>query len=184
MVARSQHCRVRTTISDSAHRVSVAAAPSVAFLVAHPAHFIALGFGAGLAPKMPGTFGTLVAFPIAWALRSHGGDGAWFVTIAALTLIGIWAAQITGDHLGAADHGAIVIDEIAAFLVVLFFAGGDFWRDAGAFVVFRFFDIVKPPPIRAVDAALKNGAGVMVDDFLAAGYALIVLAIFRRLFGG
>jgi len=99
-------------------------------------------------------------------------------------LMGIWAAQVTGDHLGAPDHGAIVIDEIAAFLLVLFFAGGDLLRDAVAFVVFRFFDIVKPPPIRAVDAALKNGAGVMVDDFLAAGYALIVLAILRRLFGG
>jgi len=164
--------------------MSVAVAPSIAFLVAHPAHFIALGFGAGLAPKMPGTFGTLVAFPIAWALRAYGGDAAWLVAIAALTSIGIWAAQVTGDHLGAADHGAIVIDEIAAFLLVLFFAGGDLLRDAVAFVVFRFFDIVKPPPIRAVDAALKNGAGVMVDDLLAAGYAMIVLAILRRLFGG
>ena len=183
MVARCRPCRVRTIISDSARRVSVAVAPSVAFLIAHPAHFIALGFGAGLAPKMPGTFGTLVAFPIAWALRAYGGDGVCLVTIAAVTLMGIWAAQITGDHLGAPDHGAIVIDEIAAFLLVLFFAGGDLLRDAVAFVVFRFFDIVKPPPIRAVDAALKNGAGVMVDDFLAAGYALIVLAILRRLFG-
>jgi phosphatidylglycerophosphatase A len=159
------------------------AAPTFAFLVSHPAHFIALGFGAGLAPRMPGTFGTLVALPIAWGLRTYAGDGGWLLVIAALTLVGAWAAQVTGRHLGAADHGAIVIDEIAAFLLVLFFAGGGALDDAIAFAVFRFFDIVKPPPIRGVDAALKNGVGVMADDFLAAGYTLIVLAIGRRLVG-
>jgi phosphatidylglycerophosphatase A len=160
------------------------AAPSFGFLVSHPAHFVALGFGAGLAPRMPGTFGTLVALPIAWALRTYAGDAGWLLVIAVLTLVGAWAAQVTGRHLGAADHGCIVIDEIAAFLLVLFFAGGDGWRDAIAFGLFRFFDIVKPPPIRQVDAALKNGAGVMADDFLAAGYTLVVLAVGRRLLGG
>jgi phosphatidylglycerophosphatase A len=165
--------------------VSVAiAAPSFGFLVSHPAHFIALGFGAGLAPRMPGTFGTLVALPIAWALRTYAADGGWLLTITALTLVGAWAAQVTGRHLGAPDHGCIVVDEIAAFLLVLFFAGGDALRDAIAFGVFRFFDIVKPPPIRQVDAALKNGAGVMADDFLAAGYTLVVLAVGWCLFGG
>jgi phosphatidylglycerophosphatase A len=159
------------------------ATPSFAFLVSHPAHFVALGFGAGLAPRMPGTVGTLVALPIAWGLRAYAGDGGWLLAIAALTLVGAWAAEVTGRHLGVADHGAIVIDEIAAFLLVLFFAGGGALNDAIAFVVFRFFDIVKPPPIRNVDAALKNGAGVMADDFLAAGYTLIVLAVGRRLVG-
>jgi phosphatidylglycerophosphatase A len=159
------------------------AAPSFGFLVSHPAHLVALGFGAGLAPRMPGTIGTLVALPIAWALRSHAGDGGWLLTIVVLTLVGAWAAHLTGRHLGAPDHGCIVIDEIAAFLFVLFFAGGDALRDAIAFGVFRLFDIVKPPPIRQVDAALKNGAGVMADDFLAAGYTLLVLAVGRRLLG-
>lgn len=159
------------------------ATPSFAFLVSHPAHFVALGFGAGLAPRMPGTVGTLVALPIAWTLRMYAGDRGWLLAIAALTLVGIWAAQVAGRHLGSADHGCIVIDEIAAFQLVLFFAGGDATRDAIAFVVFRFFDIVKPPPIRRVDATLKNGAGVMADDFLAAGYTLLVLAVGRRLLG-
>jgi len=179
-------CRARSTISARRrHAVSVAiAAPSFGFLVSHPAHFIALGFGAGLAPRMPGTFGTLVALPIAWALRAYAGDGGWLLTITALALVGAWAAQVTGRHLGAPDHGCIVIDEIAAFVLVLLFAGGDALRDAIAFGVFRFFDIVKPPPIRQVDAALKNGAGVMADDFLAAGYTLLVLAVGWRLFGG
>ncbi|MEO8538034.1 MAG: phosphatidylglycerophosphatase A [Betaproteobacteria bacterium] len=168
-----------TTLADAA-----APRPTAAFLVSHPAHFIALGFGAGLAPRMPGTIGTLVALPIAWALRAVGGDAIWLAAIAVLTVIGIWAAGVTGRHLGAPDHGAIVIDEIAAFLLVLFFFGADAMRDAIAFVVFRFFDIVKPPPIRQVDAALKNGVGVMADDFLAAGYALIVLAVTTRIAGG
>ena len=158
--------------------------PSFSFLVAHPAHFIALGFGAGLAPVMPGTFGTLVALPIAWALNAYAGTAGWLLAIAALTLAGAWAAQVTGRDLGASDHGCIVIDEIAAFLLVLFFVGGDVILQAIAFIAFRTFDIVKPPPIRQVDAALKNGAGVMADDFLAAGYTLLLLAGGQRLFGG
>ena len=158
-------------------------APSLAFLLAHPAHFIALGFGAGLARFAPGTFGTLVAFPIGWGLHRFAGASGWMVAITAITLIGVWAAHVTGRHLGAPDHGCIVIDEIAAFLLVLFFAGPDLVRQAIAFALFRLFDIVKPPPIRQVDAALKHGAGVMADDFIAAGYALLVLAVGQRLFG-
>lgn len=155
--------------------------PSPAFLIGHPAHFVALGFGAGLAPFMPGTFGTLVAFPLAWALNAHAGTVGWVLAILGLTFAGIWAAQVTGRHLGASDHGAIVIDEVAAFLLVLFLTDGDVVRQAIAFFVFRFFDIVKPPPIRQIDAALKNGGGVMADDFVAAGYTLLVLAIGQRL---
>ena len=158
------------------------AAPTPAFLVAHPAHFIALGFGAGLARVMPGTFGTLVAFPIAWGLRAIGGDLVWLVAIALLAIVGMWAAEVTGRNLGASDHGSIVIDEIVAFLIVLFFASATVVQQILAFLLFRVFDIVKPPPIRQVDAALKNGAGVMADDLIAAFYALVVLSIVKRLF--
>ncbi len=157
--------------------------PTFAFLIRRPAHFIALGFGAGLAPVMPGTFGTLVAFPIAWWLQGHAGAVGWLAAIAGLTVIGAWAAQVTGTDLGSPDDGSIVIDEIAAFLLVLYFAGGDAMRQVAAFALFRFFDIVKPPPIRQLDAAIKNGFGVMLDDFVAAGYALIVLAIVVRIAG-
>ncbi len=159
------------------------ASPTFAFLIRRPAHFIALGFGAGLAPAMPGTFGTLVAFPIAWWLQAHAGAAGWLAAIASLTAIGAWSAQVTGADLGSADDGSIVIDEIAAFLLVLFFAGGDLPREVAAFALFRFFDIVKPPPIRQLDAAIKNGVGVMLDDFVAAAYALIVLAVAVRLIG-
>ena len=157
--------------------------PTVAFLFRHPAHFIALGFGAGLAPVAPGTFGTLVAIPLALLLRAQGGDGLYVVAVALLCVVGAWASQVTGRALGVPDHGSIVIDEVAAFLLVLFFTGLTPWRIAIAFVLFRFFDIVKPPPIRQLDRALKNGVGVMVDDLVAALFALLVFAVGLRLLG-
>jgi len=164
-------------------RRNAATAPGWGFLFRHPAHFIALGFGAGLAPVAPGTFGTLVAIPIATLLRAHVSDAGFAAVIVVFALIGVWAAQVTGRNLGVPDHGAIVWDEVVAFLLVLFVVGDDSVRVAVAFLVFRAFDIVKPPPIRQLDAALKNGFGVMADDFLAAGYTLIVLAVGERLLG-
>ena len=162
---------------------SAAASPNAGFLFRHPAHFVALGFGLGLAPAAPGTFGTLLAIPIAAALRGRVSELAFAAAIAALFVVGVWAADVTGRHLGVPDHGAIVWDEVVAFLVVLFFVGANVWAMAAAFVVFRFFDIVKPPPIRQLDRALKNGFGVMADDLLAAGYTLLVLALARRVLG-
>jgi phosphatidylglycerophosphatase A len=157
--------------------------PTLRFLLHHPAHFIALGFGAGLAPLAPGTFGTLLAIPIALLLREHGGDAAYLAACALLFAAGVWAAAVTGRSLGAPDHGAIVIDEVVAFLLVLFFAGVTPLRIAAAFVLFRLFDIVKPPPIRQLDASMKNGLGVMLDDLLAAGYALLAFAIGQSVIG-
>jgi len=163
--------------------MSVLAAPNTGFLLRHPAHFIALGFGAGLSPVAPGTFGTLLAIPMAALLRAYLPDALFGAAIVALAVVGVWAAQVAGRNLGVADHGSIVWDEVVAFLVVLFFVGDGMWRIAVAFAVFRFFDIVKPPPIRHLDKSLKNGAGVMADDLLAAGYTLVVLAILYRLAG-
>jgi len=154
--------------------------PTARFLLQHPAHFVALGFGAGLAPKAPGTFGTLVAIPLAFALHAYGGDVSFLAAIVVLFVVGAWSCEITGRSLGVPDHGSMVIDEVVAFLLVLFLTGLSPWRIAIAFALFRFFDIVKPPPIRQLDAALKNGVGVMLDDLLAAGYALLVFAIGQR----
>jgi len=158
--------------------------PSLAFLLRHPAHFLALGFGAGLAPVAPGTFGTLVAWPIAWLLDAHANAAVWLAVVAAITVAGAYAADVTARDLGVTDHGSIVVDEIAAFLLVLFFAGPDVPRQVLAFVLFRFFDVVKPPPIRQVDRATRSGVGVMADDFLAALYTLVVLALVVRVAGG
>ena len=161
--------------------MNAVAAPNAAFLFRHPAHFVALGFGVGLAPVAPGTFGTLLAIPLAAALRAHLSDAAFGAAIVALFLLGAWAAQVTGRNLRAADHGAIVWDEVVAFLAVLFFVGSDGGWIAAAFVVFRFFDIVKPPPIRQLDRAFKNGFGVMADDLLAAAYTLLVISVVHRM---
>ena len=157
--------------------------PTVRFLVQHPAHFVALGFGAGLSPFAPGTFGTLVAIPIALLLDAYASEAAFVAVIIVLFVLGTWTAQITGRALRVPDHGSIVVDEVAAFLLVLYFTGVTPLRIAIAFALFRFFDIVKPPPIRQLDAAMKNGLGVMLDDMLAALYALVVFAIGQRVIG-
>ena len=94
----------------------------------------------------------------------------------ALFGLGVWACAVTGRALGAADHGGMVWDEVVAYLLVLYFVpDGAYWL-ASAFLLFRLFDIWKPPPIRYYDRTLKNGFGVMFDDLIAAGYTLLVLA--------
>jgi phosphatidylglycerophosphatase A len=152
----------------------------VSFLLARPAHVVALGLGAGLAPVAPGTFGTLVALPIAWLLHATGSDAIYLAATGLLFVAGVFAADAAARALGVADHGAIVIDEIVAFLVVLFFTPRTWLAQAAAFALFRLFDIVKPPPIREVDARMKGGVGVMLDDLLAAAYTLVVLAVAAR----
>jgi phosphatidylglycerophosphatase A len=157
--------------------------PPLRFLFSHPAHFIALGFGTGLSPIAPGTVGTLLALPLAAALRAFSNDLGYLLCVGASFLLGIWAAQRTGRDLDATDHGAIVWDEVTAFVLVLFFVGDDPWREALAFLLFRFFDIVKLPPARLIDREWHHGFGVMADDIVAAFYALIVLALWQRVFG-
>jgi len=100
--------------------------PTLRFLFQHPAHFIALGFGAGLAPWAPGTFGTAVAIPIALLLRDHASDAVFAIVVVALFALGSWASQVTGRALGVPDHGSIVIDEVVAFMAILFFTGMTF----------------------------------------------------------
>lgn len=148
--------------------------PDRAFLFAHPAHFIALGFGAGLASRAPGTFGTLVALPL-YALTAGLPAIAYWGLLLLGGLLGVWACDRTGRALGAPDHGGIVWDEIVAFLIVLPFAPAAWWGYLAAFALFRLFDIWKPFPIGWLDARVKGGFGVMLDDVLAAGYAIVCL---------
>lgn len=150
--------------------------PDARFLTSHPAHFIALGFGSGLAPKAPGTFGTLAALPLFWLLVQAGLDRtALLLIIAAGFALGIWACTVTGKNLGIPDHGSIVWDEIVAMWLVLAFTPANWLGWLAAFGLFRFFDILKPWPIRFFDVRLKNGFGVMFDDLLAAAYALLLI---------
>lgn len=159
-----------------------AARPTLAFLLRHPAHFVALGFGAGLAPVAPGTFGTLVAIPLGFLL-ARAGDAGYAVATVLLFAAGVWAASVTGRNLGTPDHGGIVIDEVVAFLAVLFFTGFEPVRIVVAFALFRLFDIVKLPPAGAIDRNWHGGLGVMLDDVVAAGYALVAFAIVVRVQG-
>jgi phosphatidylglycerophosphatase A len=153
------------------------------FVVAHPAHFIAFGFGSGLAPVAPGTFGSLVAIPMTlWLLPAYGDIGFGFIVLGAFVL-GVWVCDVTGKRLGIADYGGIVWDEIVAMMLILWLVPAlTFWWVTAAFLLFRFFDIIKLPPARHFDARWKNGFGVMMDDVAAAFHTLVVLAIGQRVF--
>jgi phosphatidylglycerophosphatase A len=146
----------------------------------HAAHAIAIGFGAGRAPFAPGTFGTLLAWPVGWALGGATA-GVALVTIAVLFIVGVWACGVTGRDLGVHDHGSMVWDEFVAFLLVLAIAPRELAWQVAAFGLFRAFDIVKPAPIRWFERRYTGGFGVMFDDLLAAGYTLLALALAKRL---
>ncbi|HZV98342.1 MAG TPA: phosphatidylglycerophosphatase A [Methylophilaceae bacterium] len=143
-------------------------------LLSHPSHFLALGFGSGLPRIAPGTFGTLAAVPLFLILLSTP-ELAHYVVIALLFLLGIPICTRTGRALGVSDHGSIVWDEIVAFMLVLEFTPLSWHWWLAAFILFRLFDIWKPFPIRQFDVRLKGGFGVMFDDLLAAGYAILAL---------
>jgi len=153
--------------------------PGWRFLLSHPAHLLSFGFGSGLARKAPGTFGTLAAFPIYWALAPRLTDWQFLIVLVGAFAVGVWVCGITGKALGVADYGGIVWDEIVAMLLVLLFTPPGWDWALLAFALFRFFDIVKPPPIRYFDSNWHGGLGVMFDDLLAAGYALLCLAVIK-----
>jgi len=153
--------------------------PDWRFLFRHPAHLLAFGFGSGLAHKAPGTFGTLAAFPLYWFLAPQLSDQMFMLMLVLAFAIGVWVCDITGKALGVADYGGIVWDEIVAMMLVLFFTPPGWYWSLLAFVLFRFFDILKPPPISYFDSNWHGGLGVMFDDLLAAGYSLLCLALVK-----
>lgn len=155
------------------------------FLMAHPAHFIALGFGSGLSPMAPGTAGTLWAW-LAYLLLAPNLSGAqmgWL--IAASAVVGWWACTVTAKNMAVQDPGSIVWDEIVAFWLVLWLVmPAGFTGQLVAFALFRFFDVAKPGPVGWADRALKGfgargGWGIMFDDLVAAFCALLVIALWR-----
>ena len=122
--------------------------PDLRFLLAHPAHFIALGFGSGLASRAPGTFGTLAALALYWILAQALAPLAIALAAVPLFFVGVWACGVTGRDLGSADHGAMVWDEIVAFWIVLWLVmPTGFWGQLIAFALFRLFDAVKRGPV-------------------------------------
>lgn len=155
------------------------------FLLAHPAHFIALGGGAGLSRLAPGTAGTLWAWALFLLLQQWLTPVEMGILIAASLLVGWWACTVTARHMGVADPGAIVWDEVVAFWLILWLVTPTtFWGQLGAFVLFRYFDAAKPGPVAWADRLFKGlgwrgGWGILFDDLVAAFCTLLVIALWR-----
>lgn len=170
--------------SDGFMTIQAVKHPNWRFAVAHPAHFLALGCGSGLSKYLPGTLGTLFGWAVYIIINPVMSNLSWFLLIALSFVLGIKLCDITGKALGVADHGAIVWDEMVAIWLVLWIAADRLEFPFGELLcvaVFRFFDMVKPPPISWFDRRFKNGLGVMLDDLIAAFISLFVLAIGLRL---
>lgn len=140
----------------------------------NPVHFIALGFGTGLMPKAPGTFGTLAAIPV-YLIISQLSVWQFILITSLITIAGIYICDYTSRALGVHDHSGIVIDEIAGYLITMIAIPFDWvWIIAG-FILFRIFDILKPWPISWIDKNIKGGLGIMIDDVAAGICALLVM---------
>jgi phosphatidylglycerophosphatase A len=151
-------------------------------LLAHPAGWIATGFGTGLSPRAPGTAGSLAALLPWWFLLRGMQPGLYLACLLALFAIGVWAADWAIKRSGINDPGFVVWDEfIGQWLALFLLPAGWPWMVA-AFVLFRLFDIWKPWPVRWADRSLHGGFGAMLDDVLAGAYAFLVLQIFALLF--
>jgi phosphatidylglycerophosphatase A len=166
---------------------------SVALMWAHPAHLMALGFGSGLSPKAPGTVGTLwgwASFVLIQQLLGGGvvADRFWAIVLLLGWFVGCWACARTARAMGVSDPGNVVWDEIWAFWLILWVVSPVDWRgQLLAFVLFRFFDAVKPGPVAWADQRFKlqagqtigwvQGLGIMFDDLVAALCTLVVMAL-------
>lgn len=133
-------------------------------------------FGAGLMPLAPGTWGTLTAVPLVWVL-SHFGEFYEGLGLVLLVPMAIWSSGLCERHLGRNDPSEAVIDEVAGFLLTLFLLPLSWLTLSLGFVLFRFFDIVKPFPIRTIEKKVRGGAGIVLDDLLAGFYANLSLRI-------
>ena len=146
------------------------------FRIQDPVHFLALGFGSGLAPKAPGTVGTVAAIPV-YLLVSGLPLGAYLAVTALAFVAGIWICDKASRDAGVHDHGAIVWDEIVGYLVTMAAApSGAGWVLLG-FVLFRLFDVLKPWPVSWLDRKLAGGLGIMVDDLVAGVMAWVPLQV-------
>ena len=159
---------------------------TVRFMLAHPAHVVALGFGSGLAPLAPGTWGTLWAW-LAFVVLQQWLAPAQLGGLVALSLpLGWWACTVTARNLRVMDPSCVVWDEIVCFWLVLWVLAPAGWPgQLAAFVLFRFFDAVKPGPVAWADRRFKGygwrgGFGILADDLVAAFCTLLVLALWRK----
>ena len=156
--------------------------PGFSVLLKNPILFLAFGFGSGLAPKAPGTFGTLAAIPVYLLLVLVIGDPVVYgILVMVVFGGGIWICEKASETLGVHDHGGIVWDEIAGFLVTMIAVPFSWPAVIAGFVLFRLFDIWKPWPISVIDRRVTGGFGIMLDDIIAGIFALVCMAILRSL---
>jgi len=159
--------------------------PTVRFMLSHPAHWIALGFGSGLAPVAPGTAGTLWAWLAYLVLQRWLDPLAIGALIAVSLAIGWWACTVTAAHMRVLDPGSIVWDEVIAFWIVLWLVmPTGFWGQLMAFVLFRLFDAIKPGPVAWADDLFhgfgwRGVFGIIFDDLVAAFCTLLVISAWR-----
>jgi phosphatidylglycerophosphatase A len=170
----------------------MSATVSFAFMLRRPARWVALGFGSGLAPRAPGTVGTLWAWVAFLMLDPWLGARGWAGVIALSLVVGLWSCTQTARHLGSADPSAIVWDEVVAFWIVLcVLMPAAWWAQLAAFALFRYFDAAKPGPVAWADQRFKTvpgqpigwrqGLGILFDDLVAAGCTLLFIAVWVRL---
>ena len=148
-------------------------------LLRDPVHLFAFGFGAGLSPYAPGTFGTLIAVPMVLFVMQFGFTAHLMFVIAAV-LAGIYICGESARRLSVHDHPGIVWDEIAGYSVTMLAAPAKWYWLVAGFVLFRFFDILKPWPIREADHSLRGGVGIMLDDIIAGIFAGAILFAVQR----
>lgn len=140
----------------------------------NPVHLLALGFGSGLGPKAPGTWGTLAALPF-YYLMMDLSLATYLILTVLITVIGFWLCDKTAKDMAVHDHGAIVWDEIAGMLITMIAAPVSWPALIVGFALFRLFDILKPWPIKVLDRHVKGGFGIMIDDVLAGIFAALCL---------
>ncbi|MGL1955921.1 MAG: phosphatidylglycerophosphatase A [Colwellia sp.] len=146
----------------------------VKFTLSDPIQFLALGFGSGLAPKAPGTFGTIAAIPL-YLLLMGLSPLHYAIVLVVMSVSGIYICGKAAKDVGAHDHPAIVWDEFVGFLITMFMIPLSWQSLFVGFVLFRFFDILKPWPISLADKKLAGGFGIMFDDILAGLFALAIM---------
>tara|TARA_R110001583_G_scaffold191749_1_gene357439 strand:- start:12 stop:500 length:489 start_codon:yes stop_codon:yes gene_type:complete len=145
--------------------------------LANPVHFLALGFGSGLAPKAPGTFGTIAAIPLVCLLAYSTSLSGYILVTLVASIVGIWLCGKTAKDMMVHDDSSIVWDEIAGLLITMIAVPLSWQTLLLGFVLFRLFDILKPWPISYLDARVHGGFGIMIDDVLAGFFALILMHI-------
>lgn len=145
-------------------------------VLSSPVHFLAFGFGSGLSPKAPGTMGTLAAIPL-YLLLANLPLWNYLLIVLVISVAGVWLCGESSRRLGVHDHGGIVWDEFAGFLLTMTAAPQEWWWIAIGFGLFRLFDIWKPWPVSIADRKVHGGLGIMLDDLLAGVYAWIVLQL-------